>query len=268
MLGGSQAPPCPQGLVPLLLSSCTCFGLSSELLRLFPHHLEMTYLTSQGTYENLGEKIHIKFSTQYLAHSRFSTSSFSKYSLSADYTPGTLQGPRNHQQTKRTKRKNPCPHGVYTCSSMTGTGDGNRIQVAMEIPGEKSSLWRKCQGTGRRGQAPSSTPGGNTVSRAGLYLSGPLPRPSLPGPGPHLTQHPQPQQALLLGCHHKIVGVILVVHNVLQINACGLGEGEDKTKRGVSPYPVSPLQTPQPCLTSESWDHSLDCSGCPLHMGP
>lgn len=60
-----------------------------------------------------------------------------------------------------------------------------------------------------------------TVSMPGLYLPGPTAQPCLPGPGPHLTQHPQPQQALLLGCHHEVVSVILVVDNVLQINAWG-----------------------------------------------
>lgn len=43
----------------------------------------------------------------------------------------------------------------------------------------------------------------------------------LPGARSYLEQHPEPQQALLLGCHHKVVSIILVVHDVLQINPCG-----------------------------------------------
>lgn len=39
------------------------------------------------------------------------------------------------------------------------------------------------------------------------------------GPRAYLAQHSQLQQTLLLGCHHKVVRIILVVHDVLQINA-------------------------------------------------
>lgn len=43
----------------------------------------------------------------------------------------------------------------------------------------------------------------------------------LPGARSYLEQHPQPQQALLLGCHHKVVSIILVIYDVLQVNPCG-----------------------------------------------
>lgn len=107
--------------------------------------------------------------------------------------------------------------------------------------------------TGR--QAPS-TPG-HCVQRWPLPPRAPTPPPR-PRPGPHLTQHPQPQQALLLGCHHKVVGVILVVHNVLQINAWG-----DNTGGDVSSPPCVTSPNTQPRLTSESWDYSLTAVAAP-----
>jgi hypothetical protein len=48
-----------------------------------------------------------------------------------------------------------------------------------------------------------------------------------PGHRAYLAQHPQPQQALLLGCHHKVVGLVFVVYNVLQINTWW-GRAEDR----------------------------------------
>lgn len=75
--------------------------------------------------------------------------------------------------------------------------------------------WKKGQGT------PGVGWGLQTVSRPGLHLPGPAAQALPAWAWPYLTQHPQPQQALLLGCHHKVVGVILVVYNVFQINAWG-----------------------------------------------
>ena len=36
----------------------------------------------------------------------------------------------------------------------------------------------------------------------------------------YVQYHPFVQQALLLGCHNEIVRVVLVVDDVLQVNAC------------------------------------------------
>lgn len=70
---------------------------------------------------------------------------------------------------------------------------------------------------------------------------------------PHLAEHPQTEQALLLGCHHKVVSVVLVVHDVFQINAWGGGEVQDMCLLLL--YVASPNTGARPDL--------FDYSGCP-----
>ena len=37
----------------------------------------------------------------------------------------------------------------------------------------------------------------------------------------YLSQHSFVEQTLFLGSHHKVVGLILVVYHIFQVNACG-----------------------------------------------